>query len=498
MRALTKGLLAVALALTVMAAPVAGQSGQSIDRSSDKTPELQLEGTLVDTVERIDDSDGDWTQYEDDSGNTANLTGMADPSVDNPITFGPTKLSRPDAGTFPAATSSTLDADAYTTSGASMAVSDRANTDVGGVVFDGTPGSTATSSATFSDVSVTSDTNKRVLWVAGNVSTLSGSADIVLNDGTGDQKRLHVDSSMSASASDVAATSTGAFIAQVKLDQIAVEGSSGDGTFDAIESIDIEASNGDVTLGLTELSLENLNPVNYGDFAADTDGDNTTETSAQYEATGMISTTGLDSLGDAFTNATVHDYEVQYVDQGQNVEYEWDEERASDYNYDTALRLQYSFSFPDVQDVSLQSAQLTDTVALPTSRLLSAKYIEGDGGMTREELADSTAWEDLSQSYIDAGDNATLTVDSSFQSGLGYEVEEVWLFDDGEKSEVLTDSGGIGVPIDAGGFLGGLTGPFGAIATAVSGWFVFMTDLGARLASKIPLLRRFVSTEGGS
>ncbi|WP_435143731.1 hypothetical protein [Halobaculum sp. P14] len=461
--------------LVAAAAPAAAADQKAIDRSSDKTPALELTGTFVDHIETVGDADGNWTQFEDDNGNVANVSGQTQ-DVDNPFTLDPAKIERPGA-----TNRTTLNASAWSTSGLNVS---SATGDVHGVTVDAQLGSTENASATLTEVSKTTDVSKRVVWVAVDVQTLNGTAAIVFEDGTGDEKRVHLNSSKSTTTTDVLADGTGSFVIQQKFSALATEGS-GDGTFDAVETVSIVAAGGEVSLTVTELSVDRLSKVSYGDHMADTDGDGSLEESTMYEPTGTYSIGGLDSLSTTFDNATVYDYEVAYKQYGQNVKYEWNDELAEEYQYDTALDAYWTFSFPSAQDVDLQNAKLTDTVALPTSRLLTAEYIEGAGNKTYEELSDSTAWSDISQSYVDAGDNSTVTIDSSFQDGVSYRVHQTWLYDDGEKSDVLTDTGGIGVPMVGGGIVSMILGPLGAIATAITGYVALFTGFFGRVWTRV-------------
>ncbi|RYJ08301.1 hypothetical protein ELS19_17245 [Halogeometricum borinquense] len=465
--------LAVVMAVLMMTTPVAAASSTGLDPDSSKTPNLELVGTL-----HHDSFNMSWdgpTSYEDDQGNLTSFNGTVNTSASNPVTLNALDIDRAAAGEFPSTNDSSIDPSLYTTSsGANSSVTvGSATSNVPALTVNANVSSGETATATFSNVSITSDAEKRVLWLAGQATTLNGSAEIVLTDDDGDTKTVVVNSSMTTGSPNVATgTVNEAFVVQQKLSDLST-GGTGDGTFDSITSHKIVVTDGDVSLELTTFEYESLSKATYGTKKADTDGDDSLEEVTVTEPIGDFSIESLDSMGSAFSEATIYDLRIDYVEQAERVEYEFNDSLAEDYSYDTALDVYYAFSFPQAVDVSLDNARLRDTVALPTSRLLTAEYIEGAGDYEEfADLANSTAWAELATDYENTGDGNSLVIDSSFQSGQNYVAHQTWLANDDDKSDMETDTGGIGGPIGgaADGILGFFQSGIGILVTGVGSY----------------------------
>jgi|GEM_PF-6149920 len=476
------------MAVLVATSPVAAQESTGLDVDSSKTPDPEFTGTYEKAVHDMNHST-DVLDYQDDSGNWQTLNASLQ-NVSNPISFDPTKVSDSDLATWPSANNSSLDSGAYsvTASTATMNV-----TNPGGDVKTlsvNTTGlaDTETATAAFSNVSITTDAAKHNAWVAVDVQDLSGTAAVAFVDSDGDRKELTVNSSKSASNTGVLADGTGVYVAQPKLSDLSISGS-GDGSFDAIESIEVVASDGDVDLDFTTISAANMDQVSYGTEAVDTDGDGTDENVSVYEPTGMVSVQSLDSLPSMFDDAEIYDVQFDFIQASEhaNVEYEFSEERASEYQYKYAFDVFYEFHSPDVLDLKLQSGSVTDTVAFPTNRLLTAEVMDNaPANSSYEDLRDSTAWTSLSESYEAAGDNSTVTVEDTPQQGERIVLHEVWLTSGDDQSD-MTQSGGPGVPLGGAGsgiidFFTGLPGMFVA---AVSGYGVLFRNWLGKALSKV-------------
>lgn len=468
------------MAVLVATAPAAAQSSSGLDIDSPKTPAPELTGPMEKRVQNMSHS-SNALDYQDDSGNWQTLNGTLQ-NVSNPISFSPVKISDSEFSTWPSEGNSSLDASAFSTTAANADLSltnpsgdvDTLKVNTSGLAS----GETAT--ATFSDVAITDDAAKHNAWVAVHVQELSGSATVVFSESDGDEKRLHLNSSLSRSSADVLADDTGVFVTQQKLGDLATDGS-GDGTFSAIDSIEIVATDGNVDLEFTTLTADHLSKVSYGSEAVDSDGDGTLENVSVYEPTGTVSIASLDSLPSKFDDARIYDLEFAFH-QGAahaDVKYEFSEDRAEDYQYQYAFDVFYEFSVPDVMDLDLQSdAKITGHVAFPTERLLTAEYMEGaPSTASYEDLRDSTAWTSLAQSYEAAGDNATVTVDDSVQQGNRYVLHQVWLTNQDDR-DAMTESGGVGVPFGGAGgtVVSWLFGLPGMVVSAVAGYGVLFRN----------------------
>lgn len=442
-RARLMGVLAVVMALLMVTTPAVAQSGQGLDLDDSKTPDPVIDVTYEKASHNMSHSTN-VLDYQNDSNGWQTLPGeLAD--LSNPITLNPAEIDV--GGSWPASSNSTLSPDQWAKSGntSNLNVTERSD-DADGLTFDTTGMASGDSvTATFSNVSVTTDAGKHVLWTAVDITELNGTATLVVSDSDGDEKRFHVNASASASANDVLATQTGPIVLQEKFGNVVTEGS-GDGTFDAIESISFTVQDGNVDASFTKLSAAKMTAVSYGSQQLDTDGDNETETVDITEPTGTYNVSSLDTLGSAFDAAQLYNVQFEYVQHGSNIEYEFSEDAAEDYQYKYAFGGYYSFELPNVMDLSIVQADLTTTVTYPTNRLLDAKYIEGAGGSSYDDLADSSAWQDLTTAFEDAGDNGSVTLDASIQEGVRYVGYFQWLTS-GDDKTAMTESGGAGVPL---------------------------------------------------
>ncbi|WP_135807269.1 hypothetical protein [Halorussus marinus] len=486
MRNRLQQVFALTAVLLMATMPAAAQSSTGLAvGTSDKVPNPEFTGTVEKAAHQLG-TNNTTLDYQDDNGNWKTLNGsLANES--NPVTLRADNLAFDAASQFPSESNSTLDASEWTTtSGTNSDVSvSSPDADVQTLSVDANVANTESVTMSFDGVSITSDVGKRVFWAAANIQTLNGTAELVIADSDGDEKRLHLNGSASANDADVLADGTGnGFVSQADVSGLAVEGS-GDGTFDGIQSIKIIVNDGDLDADFTTLSTDRLSKVSYGVQHIDQDGDNTTENVTVYEPTGAYDVHSVDSLGAPFDNATVYGMEFDYVldaADANNAEYEFAD--AEEYNYDSRFGVYYSYEFPDVQDLDLRNAQLTDTVTFPSSRLLSSQYIEGAGTSSYEDLEDSSAWVDLVADYEDAGHNGTVTVDDTIQQGVRYVVYQEWLVNDDDEDE-MTTSGGIGGPIGgaADGFIGFLKSIPGILIAGVTGYGVLFKNWIGRVLS---------------
>lgn len=468
-------LLAVALVVMVVsqAAMVgAADSGTGLDTEAETTPSPQLRGTAEFVEHNMSRTVLD---YQDDNGNWDRLNGSV-ANVTNPVSFRPDKVELDDFGRYPSEQTSTLNPANYTTSSATGATLNLTQTsgDITRLGFETSglvSGDTAT--ATFSDVSITSDVGKRIFWATVTADEVGGTADLVLVDGDGDEKRLHINSSASSNASDVLADGTGVHVSQQKLMDLATDGA-GDGTFDSISKLKIVAYDGDVDLQFTTLQFDRLSKVQYGTQARNIDSDNETEQVDIYEPEGRVNITSVASLPTVFDTAYIHDLQVEYVQKASaaNVKYAFEEEPAEEYKWDLAFESYYSFTFPGAADVSLKNARLTDTVVLPTGRLLSAKYIEGAGSSSYSELEDSNAWNSQVAEFENAGNNGTVTIDATIQEGTRYVLYQQWLVDGDDKSAMIVEGGGAGGPLKSKNLIQTIFSPIGGFFGSIVAFFL--------------------------
>ena len=486
------GVLGAFMALMLLVAPAAAATSTGLNLDSEKTPNPTLYVTYEKASHNMSHSQN-VLDYQDDDGNWQTLNGSLD-NVSNPITIEATNIDR--AAAYPSDANSTLSPDSYTLSGNTSKVNLSASSgDVGGLVVDASQIATGDSvTATMANVSETSDVNKRVFHIVGSVAELNGTAEVRAIDTDGDYVALTLDSASATDSAAVLAGETGSsFVAQQKVGDLAVQGS-GDGVMNEIASTAIVAQNGSVQATFTTISFDRLSKVKYGVEQTDTDGDGTTEPVDVYEPTGAYSIESLESLDSVFAEATIYGVQFEYAQDASagSVSYEYDAEAAEEYNnYDYVFRMYADYELVSAMDLEVLSAELTDTVVFPTTRLLDAKYIEGAGSSSYDSLADSSAWSDLTDEYDAAGDNASVSIDSTIQESTRYVVFQSWLVDEDDKTD-QTAEGGIGGPMSAvgNGILGFLGSLPGIVVSGIVGYGVVFKNWLGRLFA---MLSGFVS-----
>lgn len=199
--------------------------------------------------------------------------------------------------------------------------------DVDSVTFDVTDASGSTTvdnaEATYSRVDITTDATKRVAQVGANVQVDGSDAKayIKYEDSDGDYVRFAVNTSSSAdpTANETLLTNktdAEAVIAQEKVSDLTVKGT-GDGSMSEIQkvSVRVEGTNADATVELFWLDAGSKSTADLAEVERDTDGDGTQETTYIEDKWrgGVASTTGLGTLPDWASDATVYDLQIDDV-----------------------------------------------------------------------------------------------------------------------------------------------------------------------------------------
>ncbi|WP_188981056.1 hypothetical protein [Halocalculus aciditolerans] len=309
-------------------------------------------------------------------------------------------------------------------------------------------------------MSITSDVLKRVAWVVTDDVQVNGTAEVRLAESDGDYVSVDVSNS-----SDVT---------QTKLNDLAVSGS-GDGSLSSVDSVKIVVSGGDADIELTQVRSDRLSMVRYGAFEKDIDSDNETERLDIYEPSGTYNVSSLSTMSSVFDSATIYDVEYDVIVSAAtygDVQYEFDEEAAEEYDRKFIYRQYTRLALPNVIELDYEGFTAYETVAYPTSRLIDAWYIEGSGSQTFDEAADSSAQISRVSAFEAAGDNATVTWDDSVQDGTTYIFYESWTTSQSDK-DTMTDvssGGGVGTLLSEGGswLWGFFTNPLGAFSALIA------------------------------
>jgi hypothetical protein len=220
----------------MVATPVAAAGGIGWDGDS-KAPNPTFNADV--TVDEWSGADFDEAlQYYDDSGDAAQLPASVNASNDNPITLTATDIAFEQNDEFPRKseedgenTASALDADEWTTSGATVS----STTTAPGVDALNYAGSASSDSATYSNFTV-EDGEKGYLTIAADINSASGTPTLQLTDGDGDYVEVTLyDATGDASNDTLLANSTGeGMVLQEQVGDLTVQGG-GDGTFDSTD-----------------------------------------------------------------------------------------------------------------------------------------------------------------------------------------------------------------------------------------------------------------------
>ena len=443
------------------------------------------------TVENFDRANMDVGQYEDDSGEIATLPATVNQSEDvddigtgtvNPYHFIATDVDFEDGAAFPHAednVSAVHNESKWTTdaaSGGSLTVSD-SSTAPGVEALEvstssQTNGDTVT--ATFSDVSITSDAQKRYLQAMLDVNTLDSGATVEIRavDGDGDYVATSINSSASASDDDVIGTGTGeGYVIQEQVGALTTQGN-GDGTMAAIEEIEVVVMDGDASVRLSALNADKTSEWALGDERVDTDDEDDfeTETIRDVSEPGQVMVYNLDTMGSAFDNAEINGLEMPMHFRASDLDSDESEvnvtfAEASSYpSFENRMESYYRLELPSAYDLSYANAALKQDVTVPNSRYQTVEIVEG---ASDTEFAEIDGWTDVLASVGSQGD--TVTLDDTIQPGQEIGYHSTVLVTDDEKN-AIQQIGGAGQFTGSGdgGLIDMILSPFGAIAGIAS------------------------------
>lgn len=449
------------------------------------------------------DDPTDNLQVEDDEGEVVDLPAEVNSTQDTPVGVNFSKTDALAYTTFPRVDAEDENAETWsnhsnwtTSSGgtSSITLSD-AETAPGtpAVEFDTSVVDTETATGTFDrEVSVTSDVDKRVAFIGLTITDLTGDVEVRFIDADGDYYAANASTEANASVDDKIANSTGTYVFQSKMNDLAT-GDNGsadaDGTVDAIHSVDVVALDGNTDVTVFALDAERKSTLELGEVMRDTDGDGDDETTTITEIdgtheSGVVGLTSLDSMGEWADSAVLHDlevYNVRYPAHLADAEARVDVENASGYSaYPSKVNASVRTEAPAYIDVSRSTGELRADKTLVGERYILVEYATGVGDTDLGNVSDSSFTE--ATSYLESNSNATgdaVTLASGISSDTTVEIHSVYLVTDDEADAIMS-TGGVAVgPMDDGGGGGGIFG-FSPIQWLLSGLVAVGGFLGIR------------------
>jgi len=478
-----RGFLAALVAgLLVTQAVGAVAAADALDYEADTAPNPYLEADVtVDTHDRADMSGP--LQYYSDSGSLETLPASLNESMDAPLRVRYDQIDDPALRQFPRATgeennsvSAIQDVSDWTTSSATVSDADGATAEGVPALQVSTSGlaSGSSGSATYSNFSVDSDANKRVLQAVLSVDQLDSGAEVAFRvvDSDGDYRQAVVNSSRDASAAEVIGNSTGqGYVYQERLSDLALQGS-GDGSFDGIQDVKIVTSDADAQVTVVSLDVERKSEWTLGEAMQDGEVQSISERNAGGDMTLYMA--DLSTLPSALEDARIMELGVKGV-QFRGSELSMDDQQvqfgdADAYSYPKKVEAHWRLNIPAAIDLSYSNLALKHQQEFVGERYATFRVAEGVGDKEFDNIS-SDSYSDASGSLTAQGE--THTLDDTVQVDQSYVVNAVILLQRGEASDLRTsaDAGG------GGGFWNGTGNPLSVAMNWVAAAFTGLAGL---------------------
>ena len=461
-------LIALAVLSSMVATPVMAAGGIGWGGDA-KTPNPAIDPEV--TVDEWNGADFDSAlEYYDDAGDPAELPASLNESNDNPVTLTATAIDFDQRDEFPRTddeeenSASALDADEWTTSGATVSSS----TTAAGVDALNVAGTASSDSATYSNFTV-ADGEKSYVTIAADINSASGTPTLQLTDGDGDYVEISLyDSAANAGDDDVLANSTGdGKVLQHQVGDLTVQGS-GDGSFGATEKITVS---GDIDADISVLDAERTRELTFGERLEDTDDDDELETVTITEPRGSYSVSGMDTLDAVMSDATVFDVTADASFSAADLRDDGDISAefgtSDDYpQWDQLGELAFRLELPTAFDLSYSSPELVDEPTLPGERYKDVKIAEGTDDTEFSEIDSYTS---VTSSYDGSEE---ISLDSTVSTDTSYVVTYEVVLTDEEVSSIQNAASSGGAAImgsGSGGLLDSLLSLPGMIISAIAG-----------------------------
>lgn len=459
----------------------AGTAAAALNFDSDFVPDPRIEGeAVIETHDRARMND-DLAFFNDD-GEVESLSdygGVVAPREDedtphNPVWFEPATIDADDFSAFPRDETYT-DADDEE---ADVSALDATHWGGGGTVTDGSADvenslrieGADDGESTFTEFEPVTSGVRRELQFIMTAETLSSDVEIGVEDSSGNRASVSAGSSLDDSQDDVFATDipSGGVVVQKEI------GSLNDSIGD-IDTVFVDCG-ADSAVTLTALNIEKQSKWDFGDrevTETDDDGNEEVVTETNQQPAGKVELTGIGTLGDTFSDATINGLHVDFEQQASELP---SDRRGSMFEedgqfpaYDTRATYVYNFNLPAGYDVSYTLDGLVDTQSTFAERYRAVgynldapepQYSPEDAVADDEDDGDFT---DVTQDFSSVDSDVTLTTDVSPGSDIGVKYE--MLLTSTEESEA--QAGGA-----VGGGFGGMGGGIGSKIWSVPGMLI--------------------------
>lgn len=493
-RALQMGAAGAASAATIAASGTTlAQTDLSIDFASNIAPDPELPGTL--TVSEHDTATMTQLDYVDDDGNVVSATSedgivlRSDDDDDattpyNPVSYNPTDVSLPRFEAFPrdetydesgdgsADTDVTILDATHWTSGTDVTVSD-----VDGGIKISSSGVTTEQTARFAEFSSFGDTERRMLQMIFDLTTLGGQVEVRVEDVNGTKLPFRIDSTADATLSDVLATATGTgYVRQRQLGNV-------DDTFsDDIAAIEVAIMNSDSTLTISGFDLEGKSELEFGDQKY-TNSDGNVDTQTLTEPQGSTSIVSLTSLvdGSGWDDATIDSVTYEVVQKASELPEDRiyvNREVADRLDRDELVEVLYLMGYPAGFDVSGTVDILEEKQVLAGSYYLDVEVSEGT------DLGSIT---DANDATLTARTSRFTSIDTTHDlldvANVGEQVPVFHRLNlNGGDADALTTAGGGGAAVGvSGGSL--LSDPLAVAGGVAAGVIAYVTGALGKISS---------------
>jgi len=470
--------IALGMLVLVAASPLAGMAmAINFDASAAQNPQIETD------VTRSTHQMG-WgpTTYEDDSGDVTELDAEVNETKDNPYSYALDGVNASDYAGMPHSVDdvSSVDAGEWSKDMAGSAGSATiANTEtepgvdaVSLSTSSQTSGDTA--KFTFSNFSVTSDAEKRMMQVGVNINTLESGADVEVRavDADGDYVNATAAQDQTGGESEIASATGDGYMFQRQVGQMTVHGS-GDGEMGEIQETVVVVEDANADVDIYALNAESMSKWDFGTERVDVDNDGDLEDSTVHEVNGSsagdISIKSLSTIGNTFDSATLHDVTAPMIFTADKLS---DEDISEDYNdatnypnFDKRADVHYRLSLPAAYDLSYSNAELEDTVELPGGRYETVEYAEGTGDTDLGNISDDD-YTDLTSSYDSAGDSVTVDSTVSVDTNMVMHYDYLLTSSEFDALSAADAAGGAGV---LGGGSGGILSSILSVPGAIFG-----------------------------
>jgi hypothetical protein len=460
-----KRILVGLIALSLVAMSPMAAAAPALNFNDERTPNPYIHSTSETVASHNMAEMNSPLEVYDDNGDVVDLPASYNDSQDTPFSQRMDKISAERYYLFPRISSESENGASWTKpgqwstgSGATVADADADNVDK--VSVDATSaGGTATFS---SNVSITSDADKRVLFTVVNVDTLN-TAEVQIRavDSDGDYRYANISASEDASKDYVVANSTGnGYVLQERLANLPMAGT-GDGSIQEITKVEVVSVGDTSKITLAGLDLDSKTTADLVETERDTDGDGDLENTVVEDVytAGPVDVTDYESFGSVYETAVLKDFTVSDVrypfsmtDDGDYWSEISDESASS---YGNELEIYGDLQVPAYIDLSHGTLEIRTDQGLINDRYATVEIASDiDSSESFDGLNDSDYTDQLSK-IGQKGD--TQTLQSGVSADTTYRVHMVVYLKSGEV-DALTGSAAMGPTGGGDGFFSTLTG----------------------------------------